>query len=86
MNTYMALGMLGALIVCMVAVNGQRQAHCCEEYCYNLDTDRVQAAHFGSKTSYQIVKGSQSNRLNDTKYLVPRAYQSHQGIWNMAEN
>lgn len=71
MNTHTALSALGALLVCLMAVNGQRQAHCCQEYCYNLDTERVQAAHFGSKTAYQIVKGTQSGRFNDTKYLVP---------------
>lgn len=71
MNSYTSFSVLGALLVCLVTVNGQRQAHCCQEYCYNLDTERVQAAHFGSKTAYQIVKGTQSGRLNDTKYLVP---------------
>lgn len=71
MNTYISLAVLGALLVCMMAVNGQRQARCCEAYCYELDKERGQAAHFGSKTAYQIIKGTQSGRLNDTKYLVP---------------
>lgn len=48
-------------------VLGQRQAQCCQEYCYDLDSERVQAAHFGSKTSYSIAKGPESGR----QYLVP---------------
>lgn len=42
--------------------NGQRQAQCCEEYCYDLDTDRSQSLHFGTKTAYQVIKGSGNNR------------------------
>lgn len=54
-----------------VAVSGQRQAQCCEEYCYELDSERGQSAHFASKTAYQIVKGSEAGR----QYLVPSTYE-----------
>lgn len=45
----------------------QRTAECCEEYCYDLDSDRTQSLHFGTKTGYQVIKGQDTNR----HYLVP---------------
>lgn len=54
----------------ILLTNAQRPYNndaCCEEYCYDLDGDKPQAGHFGTKTAYQIVKGSDSNR----QYVVP---------------
>lgn len=56
-----------AIGVILGAVNCQRQAQCCEEYCYDLDSERPQSAHFGTKTAYQVVKGSETGR----QYIVP---------------
>lgn len=59
---------IGMVVLLMVqSVISQRQAQCCADYCYALDAERVQAAHFGSKTSYEIAKGPETTR----KYLVP---------------
>lgn len=55
------------ITVVVSAANCQRQAQCCEEYCYDLDSERPQSAHFGTKTAYQIIKGSEIGR----QYLVP---------------
>lgn len=59
------IGMVALLM--LQSVSSQRQAQCCADYCYDLDDERVQAAHFGSKTSYNIAKGPETAR----KYLVP---------------
>lgn len=40
---------------------------CCEEYCYDLDGEKTQSRHFATKTAYQIVKGTDSNK----QYVVP---------------
>lgn len=56
-----------ALVAPMVLVGGQRQGACCQEYCYNMDPERPQSAHFGSKTSYLIAKGPETGK----QYLVP---------------
>lgn len=55
------------LAAMLSAANCQRQAQCCEEYCYELDNERPQSAHFGTKTAYQIIKGSEAGR----QYIVP---------------
>lgn len=55
------------LVAALSVANCQRQAQCCEEYCYELDNERTQSAHFGTKTGYQIVKGSETGR----QYIVP---------------
>lgn len=56
-----------AFAAILSAANCQRQAQCCEEYCYDLDSERQQSAHFGTKTAYQVVKGSETGR----QYIVP---------------
>lgn len=72
MNSYTSLSILGALwIVCMVGVNGCPRTHCHAEYCYNLDTERVQNAHFGSKTAYDIAQDTRSDQFDDTNYVIP---------------
>lgn len=48
-------------------VYGQRQAQCCEEYCYDLDSERPQSAHYSTKTAYQIAKGTEQGR----QFYVP---------------
>lgn len=49
------------------ALDAQRRGECCQEYCYDLDNERPQSAHFGSKTAYIIAKGPETGR----QYLVP---------------
>lgn len=56
-----------AIIVFASIAYGQRQAQCCEEYCYDLDSERPQSAHFSTKTAYQIAKGSDAGR----QFYVP---------------
>lgn len=52
----------------MVAVAvGQRRAECCEEYCYQLDSERTQSSHFSTKTAYEIARGTEAGR----QYYVP---------------
>lgn len=58
---------LGALCVVFAVAHAQRQAQCCEEYCYELDSERPQSGHFSTKTAYQIAKGSDFGR----QYYVP---------------
>lgn len=55
---------LRIFVVSVRAHNCQRKAQCCEKYCYDLNNVRTQLAHFGTKTAYQIIKGSESGRLN----------------------
>lgn len=56
-----------ALILLTNAQRPYNKDVCCEEYCYDLDAEKPQAGHFSTKTAYQIVKGSDSNR----QYVVP---------------
>lgn len=61
--------------LCLIGLNlavAQQQRQCCEEYCYDTDGDKPQSAHFGSKTAYQISKGSDSER----QYFVPSMFNS----------
>lgn len=67
MDFRIGLSIFICLICAIVLVSAQRRAECCQEYCYDLDNERVQSAHFGSKTSYLIAKGPESGR----QYLVP---------------
>lgn len=57
------------LMLVLSLANAQRPYNngCCEEYCYDLDAEKPQAGHFGTKTAYQIVKGADINR----QYVVP---------------
>lgn len=54
----------GIVLVCLVAfvatVTVAQKRQCCEDYCYDDDNDKPQSAHYGTKTAYQIVKGSSS--------------------------
>lgn len=59
-----------SLFLATVLVAAQRRGECCQEYCYDLDNERPQSAHFGSKTSYLIAKGPESGR----QYLVPSKF------------
>lgn len=61
------LSILISALLAAVAINAQRRGECCQEYCYELDTERPQSAHFASKTPYTIAKGPESGR----QYLVP---------------
>lgn len=61
------LTLLSISITYFTIVNGQRQAQCCQEYCYDLDSERVQSAHYATKTSYLIAKGPETGR----QYSVP---------------
>lgn len=56
-----------ALAAILNGVNCQKQAQCCEEYCYVMDSDRDQSLHFGTKTPYQFIKGPANSR----QYTVP---------------
>lgn len=53
-----------------VPIDAQRRGECCQEYCYDLDNERPQSAHFASKTSYLIAKGPETGR----QYLVPSKF------------
>lgn len=55
------------IILLGAVAHAQRQAQCCEEYCYELDSERPQSGHFSTKTAYQIAKGSDAGR----QYYVP---------------
>ncbi|XP_055322266.1 multiple inositol polyphosphate phosphatase 1-like [Sitodiplosis mosellana] len=61
-------------------INAQRSGECCQEYCYDLDNERPQSAHFASKTSYLIVKGPETGR----QYLVPNCNPTK--IWIFARH
>lgn len=54
----------------VVIVSAQRQGQCCQVYCYDLDNERPQSAHFGTKTAYLIAKGPENGR----QYKVPSTY------------
>lgn len=58
------------LVIATVLVAAQRRGECCEEYCYDLDNQRPQSAHFGSKTAYLNAKGPESG----TEHLVPSKF------------
>lgn len=58
------------ILISTAVVSAQRQGECCQAYCYDLDTERPQSAHFGTKTPYLIVKGPESGR----QYKVPSTY------------
>lgn len=67
-----AVNVLAVLLgVFCVTIVGQRQAQCCKEYCYDLDTERLQSAHFATKTSYLIAKGPENGR----QFLVPSMFE-----------
>lgn len=66
-NPILALCVIGAV---NIVVQAQRQAECCEEYCYDADDERSQSAHFSTKTAYQIAKGSEAGR----QFFVPSKY------------
>lgn len=55
-----------SILICSV-VNAQRQATCCQEYCYAMDNERTQSVQFGTKTPYEIAKGVETGR----DYLLP---------------
>lgn len=41
----------------------QRQpGQCCDEYCYDTDSEKPQSSRFATKSAYQIIKGSDSRR------------------------
>lgn len=63
------------ILISSVVVSAQRQGECCQAYCYDLDSERPQTAHFATKTPYLIAKGPESGR----QYLVPSTY-PFQGI------
>lgn len=47
----------------LTVIDAQRQpGQCCEEYCYDTDTDKPQSSRFGTLSAYQIIKGSDSRR------------------------
>lgn len=54
-------------LIWSVVVSAQRQGECCQIYCYALDTERPQSAHFATKTSYLIAKGPETGQ----QYRVP---------------
>lgn len=59
-----------ALAATLMFVDGQRQGDCCQDYCYYMDSDRQQSAHYASKTSYLIAKGPETGK----QYLVPSKF------------
>lgn len=61
---------LSIFLVAMVVVEAQQQRQCCEDYCYDTDSEKPQTTHFGTKTAYEIIKGSNSKK----QYVVPRKY------------
>lgn len=62
-----ALNLLICALLAAVPIDAQRRGECCQEYCYDLDNERPQSAHFATKTSYLIAKGPETGR----QYLVP---------------
>lgn len=48
------------------STNCQNKTECCEEYCYESDSERPQLAHFATKTVYKTVSGSATGQ-----YEVP---------------
>lgn len=54
-------------VICLMVCGSVVSQQCCEDYCYDTDTEKPQSAHFGTKTAYQIIKGSDSQR----QYVVP---------------
>ena len=57
-------GVLSLLPILLVLVGAEE---CCEDYCYDTDSDKPQTSNFATKTAYQIIKGSDSNR----QFVVP---------------
>ncbi|KAJ6641584.1 Multiple inositol polyphosphate phosphatase 1 [Pseudolycoriella hygida] len=50
------------------SINAQRQpGQCCEEYCYDTDSEKPQSRQFATKSAYQIIKGSDNRR----QFIVP---------------
>lgn len=65
-NLHIVIIAIIAAMLVMVA-DGQRRGDCCQDYCYYMDNERPQSAHFASKTSYLIAKGPETGK----QYLVP---------------
>lgn len=80
MNISIALLAFILFIAPIELVKGQRQASCCQEYCFDSDTERVQVGHFGTKTPYTIAKGPVSGR----QFLVPNCNPTK--LWMMIRN
>lgn len=55
------------LLAILSAEKCHLQAQCCEEYCYTLDNERPQLAHFGTKTANKVSRGSETGR----QFIVP---------------
>lgn len=55
------------LVAILSAATCRLQAQCCEKYCYALDDVRPQSTHFGSKTAYDAVRGSETG----CQFIVP---------------
>lgn len=54
-----------------ISINAQRQpGQCCDEYCYDTDGEKSQSSRFGTKSAYQIIKGSDSRR----QFAVPSKF------------
>lgn len=64
------------VLVALALVKAQQQRQCCEDYCYDTDSEKPQTAHFGTKSAYEIIKGSNSIK----QYVVPRKYSMEQFI------
>lgn len=60
--------MIAVIIVAILsAAKCYLQSQCCEEYCYGLDNERSQLAHFGTKTANKVFRGSDTGR----QFIVP---------------
>lgn len=68
------------LFTCCLIVtltNADRQpGQCCDEYCYDTDSEKPQSSRFATKSAYQIIKGSDSRR----QFVVPSK------LWEKAVN
>lgn len=51
-------------------VDAQRNRACCEDYCFDTDKEQPQVKRLGTKTAYQVIRGSQSVR----QFYVPSEY------------
>lgn len=59
-----------AAFVAVSAVDAQRNRACCEDYCFDTDKEQPQVKRLGTKTAYQVIRGSQSIR----QFYVPSEY------------
>jgi hypothetical protein len=53
--------LLSLIYITDLAEGQKANRECCEDYCFDTDTERKQIIHFSTKTAYQKVKGIESD-------------------------